>query len=298
MTLNVPSSVQCGELKQLLQENWSKDSPPIVDLENLKLIHSGKVVEKHTTVADLLASTQDGVSLVINVFNRSVSASRSVPLPNPFSGKAAPSPDESLPKPSEEELKSNAPIEWGENIHFHGCFFNEEEAAQVKMVFDKKKSANGKISKREVEKFLRAYWNWMKHNPEYKGHDSEFPLAQFEEVYDRVAVDKEEFMTCNQFRSVFFLFDNNTPDEKCPHGAKDRVKQASEQLQQAIAPNLEFPNTLFELLFAQIDRDSDGLLGCQEMELLYYLFSLEVFELEEDQGNNMPTHVASSPTRA
>jgi hypothetical protein len=36
--------------------------------------------------------------------------------------------------PTQQEIE-----DWGANIHFHGCFFNEEEAQQVAVVFDKKK---------------------------------------------------------------------------------------------------------------------------------------------------------------
>jgi len=74
------------------------------------------------------------------------------------------------------------------------------------------------------------------------------------------------------------LFDNNSSPESCPHGTKERVLRATEQLHRTISPTESIKNETFEQIFKRIDKDSDGVLSCRELELFYYLYTLEVIK--------------------
>jgi hypothetical protein len=54
--------------------------------------------------------------------------------------------------------------DWGRSVHFHGCFFNEDEAQQVKVVFERKKGDDDLMEFTDVHMFLRSYWKWLGRN--------------------------------------------------------------------------------------------------------------------------------------
>jgi len=184
--------------------------------------------------------------------------------------------------PTQEEIE-----DWGRSIHFHGCFFNEEEAQQVAVVFNKKKGEDNLMEFTDVHMFLRTYWKWLISN-HHKSESEKFPMARMMKVKKSV-VGSRKRITLEEFRQIFFLFDNNSSTETCPHGTKDRVKRATEELHRSIEPDLQFQNEKFEQLFAKFDKDNDGSLSCCELELFYYIYTLETTQQQQSTNQqNIP----------
>jgi len=182
--------------------------------------------------------------------------------------------------PTQDEIE-----DWGRNVHFHGCFFNEDEAQQVAIVFDKKKGADNMMEFTDVHMFLRHYWKWLGSN-NHRGTDDKFPMDRLMSVKKQV-VGSRKRVTLNEFRQIFFLFDNNSPTHTCPHGAKDRVQRATEELHRSIEPDEVFQNEKFNRMFSTFDKDNDGSLSCSELELFYYMYTLETMQQQtQNEANN------------
>jgi len=141
----------------------------------------------------------------------------------------------------------------------------------------KKKDVNNNISFAQLKHFLCKYWEFMKHAGTVDSN-SPFPEERLNYYWRRVGND-ENTVSLDQFRTMFFLFCNTTaPDTPCPHGQKERIQAAAQQLHNQFSTNIFFENETFEKVFAEIDHDHDGILTCAESELLFYLYSSEVMK--------------------
>jgi len=248
-------------VKQTLFQNWPSEFDPLENANQLRLIFSGKELKDEEILEDILHLSQCNSPVTIHlVVRRKVSVPSLAPL----------SQTESTSNPETE----TGLFDMGENIHFHGCCFDEEEAAQIKEVFQKKKGEDDKMAFTDAHIFLRSYWKWMATN-NYHDHNKPFPIQHLMEVKKKVA-PKQSRITCSEFRQIFFLFDNRTPCQVCPHGNKSRIQQATEQLHKALQPNTDFASTLFDSLWSQFQKVQDDTLSCQDAELLFYLYSVEI----------------------
>jgi len=241
-------------VKNTLCNEWPTNFPAMSTNDELRLIHSGKMIEEKQTVQEVFKITsQDNTSVTVHI---AIKKNTTKPAPAPTQ----------QPTPVASECCNHSE----EELHFHYCPINEEEVSMVARIFEKKKGTDGKMLFTEVEKFLKTYWNWMKRN-NFKQATSAFPAQQLAELKQKLAGDSDR-LTKDEFREFFYLFDNSdTPEQKCPHGEKLRVQFATRILHSSIDPETEFKADIFDCVFATVDRDADGILSCSELELLYYL---------------------------
>jgi len=251
-------------VKNTLCNEWPTNFPAISTNDELRLIHSGKMIEEKQTVQEVFKITsQNNTSVTVHI---AIKKNTIAPKPVPVAPSQTPTPVASeCCNHSEEEL------------HFHYCPINEEEVCMVASIFEKKKGTDGKMLFSEVEKFLKTYWTWLKRN-NFKQVNSAFPAQQLAELKQKLVGDNDR-LTKDEFREFFYLFDNSSSTEqKCPHGEKLRVQFATRILHNSINPETEFKADVFDSVFATVDRDADGILSCGELELLYYLYSANIIE--------------------
>jgi len=247
-------------VKNSLFQEWPQSFQPLNSVEDIRLIHSGKIIEDEQTVKDVFKIRDEDTNINVTVH---IAIKRTQPA--------------YVPPEAPQETQS----EEGEEIHFHFCSVDEEEASLLSTVFNKKKGQDSKIAFSEVEKFIKVYWTWMKRN-NHKATDEQFPVNEMLSLKTKIVGDSDR-LTDDQFRQFFYLFDNpfKSNESKCPHGEKMRVKIATHILHQSINPDSEFANDIFNDVFEAIDRDSDGVLSCSELELLYYMYSTRVMLTQE-----------------
>ena len=87
-----------------------------------------------------------------------------------------------------------------------------------------------------------------------------------------------ERLTSEQFVQIYCLFESNGHSHTCPDGNKERVKQAVEILHSNLKPGTSFPEETFNEVFNRVDTNLDGNLNCEEIDLLFYLYSLKVVD--------------------
>jgi len=236
------------KVKNSIFTEWPANFPPLSSLDELRLIHSGRIIEEKQTVQEVFKITENDVSVTVHITIKRRSPS--------------------LPKA--------APVEEEETIHYHFCGIDEEEVSMINAIFEKKKGQDDKIAFAEVEKFLKAYWTWMKRN-NFKDSACPFPAETLLALKTKI-IGPEDRNTRDQFRQVFYLFDNVSSEHKCPHGEKPRVQFSTQQLHHSIQPDSEFCLEIFDIVFKDVDKDGDGVLSCKELELLYYLYSTRIME--------------------
>jgi len=243
------------DMNKIVFEEWPTYLQPIHSIEEIRMIHSGKIIEENKTVRE--------------VFNISVGDHEpSVTVHIAIKRKP-------IPVPSTQEAPKEQNMETEEDIHFHFCTVDEEEAGMMNSIFDRKKGEDGKISVEEAEKFLKIFWQWMRKN-NIKGSNEEFPARELQSIKLNL-IGSSERINCDQFRQIFYLFDNNSfSSQACPHGEKERVKVAVQHLHTSTRSDLPFATQVFENVFSSLDRDSDGILSCREVELLYYTYSTHI----------------------
>jgi len=135
-------------------------------------------------------------------------------------------------------------------------------------------------------------------------------MREFAKIKRRVNGRARSPVNFVQFLQIFFLFDNNTPCDACPHGSRDRIFEATKQLHKSLESKEEAPTTptpftapsqspsvvellgaqesssqevdanAFEQLFHLIDRNHDQFLSCQELEMFFYMYSARVVETQ------------------
>jgi len=255
-TFPIDSTFQ--QVKSSLFNEWPKNLPTVSSVDELRLIHSGRIIEENQKVKDVFKiTTEDNVSITVHI------AIRRTPTQKPSSPIQ---PTEVIIPPTEEE-----------EFHHHFCGIDEEEVNMISVIFEKKKGKDGKLLFTEVEKFLKTYWLWMRRN-NFKESHQEFPNSYLLSLKTEL-IGENDRLSKDEFRQFFYLFDNGaTEQRKCPHGEKPRVRFSAEQLHYCIAPDSEFCSDLFDNVFKTVDRDSDGILSCTELELLYYMYSANIIE--------------------
>jgi len=289
LSFNSNENVTIQNVKKKIVENWTQDllpNNPFISIDDIKLIFSGQILKDNELLYAAIkpndgAQIKDLTTIHI-VLNKTLS--KSIPDDKKPQQTAQNIIDQEQTQQDEEQ----SIMDWDSNIHFHGCLYDEEEAEKLHFVFEKK-SKDSTMSILEVEKFLRTYWRWMASN-NYKHHvcnnNNEFPLEHFNDVKARVLVGTDR-VTCDQFFQIFFLFDNDAPENECPHGSIERVKRSTEELHKALQPDTQFADEVFDDVFNSIDLDQDGKLSCKEVELLYYLYSLQVRFAESKEDSNI-----------
>jgi len=271
-TFSFPISTTVEDVKTALIARWPKDAIDcngvvLAVRSQLRLIFSGRVLEDHITIENLLHTCSDtSAAITLHVVLRAVTEEERQILQNQQQNSQAP----------EEESENEWEPEWGKGIHFHGCTFNEEELEQLRTVFAKKQDEQKTITFTDVHAFLRSYWKWMRTN-KHKEEAEEFPMQTMMGVKQRV-IGRNQRVTLDQFLRVFFLFDNRTPCDACPHGQKPRAQRATEELHKTLKPDSHFCDDIFNRVFASIDIDHDNMLTCQELELLFYMYSATVLQ--------------------
>lgn len=127
-------------------------------------------------------------------------------------------------------MVDDVPDDW----HLHGCVFNEEEAEQMKIIFQRKKGQDDLLDMVDIQKFLEVYWKWMIRNQYHStctllntlnqiANDKPFPKSLLDEIKQKVLKNVSR-ASYEQFLQIFFLFDNDAPERTCPHGARARVE--------------------------------------------------------------------------
>eukprot|EP01117_Protostelium_nocturnum_P017934 TRINITY_DN7387_c0_g1_i1.p1 TRINITY_DN7387_c0_g1~~TRINITY_DN7387_c0_g1_i1.p1 ORF type:complete len:353 (-),score=104.50 TRINITY_DN7387_c0_g1_i1:217-1275(-) len=323
-TLSFPLDFSFKSVKETLKNEWKE-----ANLDEFRLIYSGKGVRDDQIVSELGSNVQGPVT--IHVIKRSPPVH--VDTQNTANSSQECGADNSgiSPTAAGHSDSNQEEFELGSNIHFHGCFFNQEELEQLEVVFKKALERsqrernielNGSIFEcqhtvgfSDVHKFLQSYWSWMKRTL-HKEQSEEFPTEELMKIKRNVLGPNQNAVDFTLFLEIFFLFDNNTPCDTCPHGSRERVKQATEKLHNSLlngesesAPTtptpftstaydgLEFPEQtseaqvhpqIFEQLFEMIDKDRDQVLSCQELELFFYLYSCRVVSEGVVRTNNSP----------
>lgn len=132
-----------------------------------------------------------------------------------------------------------------------------------------------------VTAVLKSYWRFIHREGFEIDQGQPFPEHRLEQLRRKIEGSSENVngLTLDQFLSIFYLFDNVAPEEKCIHGEKERVRMATAQLHSIMQPQHEFYHDKFDQLFVLVCGDENGLaLTCKEMELLYYMYSAFVLE--------------------
>jgi len=251
-TKTFPVITTFQRVKQTIFNDWPQHLPSVSSVEDIRLIHSGRIIEGQQTVQEVFKITENDASITVHI---TIKRSSSTPQLAPVE-----------PSHTEEE----------EDLHFHFCGIDEEEVSMIAVVFDKKKGQDNKIAFSEVEKFLKSYWTWMKRN-NHKDTHAEFPSDTLSTLRTKL-IGQETRISKDQLRQFFYLFDNAAPEQKCPHGEKLRVKFSTQQLHYTILPESEFASDVFDTVFNDVDKDADGILTCKELELLYYMYSTRIME--------------------
>jgi len=282
-TVSVPVSNTFLQVKQRLIASW----PSVVTHDfaislpvQLRLIFSGKVLDDSTIVEDLLRTCSDvsspvTVHLVARALTEQERIIHAEANPDPHNNtetKTACTCGREHATYNEDTEQEEWQPDWGKGIHFHGCTFNEEELSQLRTVFSKRADHTNTIAFTDVHAFLRSYWKWMRAN-KHKEEQEEFPMRVLMQVKHRVLGGSEQRASFDHFLRIFFLFDNNTPADTCPHGEKPRVMRATEELHKSLKPSTNFDQAMFDNVFTSIDGDKDNVLTCQELELLFYVYS-------------------------
>jgi hypothetical protein len=243
------------KVKEQLLAEWPADFPVASSIDDLTCIFAGQRVADEQSLSDLKIKALKDDFITVHLLVR---APR-IHTPPPSSPPEPPEPVQG----GEEDLIDT-------NIHLHGCSVSEEEVVQLRQVFEKKKDHNGKMPFAKVEQFLRVYWKYMQRKS-HIDRNTPFPSDMLLDCKQKAKCD--DGVTLDQFLSVFFLFDNKAPHAACPHGHKDRVCQATREMHKALCPGTDFDSELFQSLFSAVDQDGDSVLTCQQVDLLYYLYS-------------------------
>jgi len=271
-TSEVLPSSSVLQVKQTIVQHWPSTLEPLESGTLLRLIYSGHELQDSQVLSDALQldnsseKTTNSNNNESNIHTVHVVVRKSH---NSASERANNNNDQT--QTIQEDSSMDVPTDW----HVHGCTFNEEEADQLGIVFQRKKGADNKMPWNEISKVLNDYWKWSIVN---KFHDPnlKFPTQEMIQIRNTV-LQEEDRATLEQFLSIFFLFDNHTPESICPHGNKNRVMRATEELHKALmGTDHAFDHQTFEQVFQRIDRDSDGVLNCKELELFFYIYSVNV----------------------
>jgi len=272
-TSDVLPSSSVLQVKQSIALQWPSALDPLENVAQLRLIYSGHELQDTQILSDVLQldnsnekpANESNIHTVHVVVRKSVSDqginNNNNIVHNNVESEAN----------TEKDTELDVPMDW----HIHGCTFNEEEAEQLNVVFQKKKGEDNKMPWKEICKVLNDYWKW---SAIHKFHDAnlKFPTQEMAHIKEKVLPD-EDRATQEQFLSIFFLFDNHTPESTCPHGHKSRVLRATEELHKALmGTDHAFDISTFECVFQRIDQDSDGILNCKEVELFFYIYSVNV----------------------
>jgi len=247
------------EVRQKLHGDWPAKLEPIQSIEQIRLIYCGKELQNKQTIEDVLILSKERSVPTVHIVVKKTSVGLTSPpkVPQP----------QSQEPPTQEYL----PEDW----HLHGCAYNDEEIEHMRLVFKKKRGDDGLISFEDIQNFLQVYWKWMIKN-KYHGEDVNFPNSIVLEIKMRV-LEFSERASYDQFLEIFFLFDNDAPQCQCPHGGKARVEKAAQQLHKALkGPEADLQPEVFENVFLSVDKDKDGQLSCKEVELFFYMYSVQV----------------------
>jgi len=173
-------------------------------------------------------------------------------------------------QPEEEELEAAA--------HFHAVTVSEREMSEFRLIFDKKKGADGLITVSTVRMVLQSYWRFI-HREGFEPNPGPFPEERLSSLCRKIKAEDDK-LTLDQFLTVFYLFDNAAAEEPCIHGERERVRIATSQLHSVLQPSHEFYHDKFEELFALVcgQDENQQHLTCKEMELLYYMYSCFVLD--------------------
>jgi len=301
----INSSNTFGQIKIWLISHETQVLTDVMESE-MRFIYCGKVVNDSQTLEELRQMSKDKSQVTIHLVVRSRQTAQpqqsqsqgvrptSLPIDilHPIYFNTTNNSNNSNNENNHAETPQHSPTQeeiedWGRNIHFHGCFFNEEEAHQVAVVFDKKKGADEMMDFTDVHMFLRHYWKWLGSN-NHRAAIDKFPMDRMMSVKKSV-VGSRKRVSLREFRQIFFLFDNNSSTDTCPHGSKERVKRATEELHRSIEPDEAFQNERFDHMFSLLDKDHDGSLSCCELELFYYMYTLETMapQRENNDSNNI-----------
>ncbi len=74
------------------------------------------------------------------------------------------------------------------------------------------------------------------------------------------------------------LTERNTESRYVHNLVVSLLQFSTQQLHRAILPETDFAADVFDTVFNDVDRDADGVLSCQELELLYYMYSTRIME--------------------
>jgi len=254
-----------GEIKSKLLEEWPKDFDPITSIDDMKFIHSGRVIENTQVIQDTLKPSNTADPVTVHLVLHRPSQSSTTPTPPSSTVEESP-----ISAPSTPSTNDSAAPE----IHFHGSMFSETDAERLRALFDTKKGDDNKIAFLDLYKFIRMYWNWTASN-NLRDSNQQFPMTKLMNL-KRSIIGTSDRVSCEQFVQIYFLFDAQSNGQNCPDGSMSRVKMAVERLHQNMQPNTTFPEETFNQLFTSVDTNADGQLDCDQIDLLFYLYSLQV----------------------
>jgi len=266
-TLSFPSTSNFDNIRHYLQNNWPEEFGALEPGSELKFIYSGKFLKDEDTLEGLKFTPNSVQTVHVSV-------------------KPPTAPVTSIPGDGELVAQDDA--------HLHGFVFDEHEAEEITRIFEKKKGPNETITFAQLVQFLHSYWQFMQRTNNIPPN-TPFPEDRLDRFWSQVCGQDRSVVNLEQFRTMFFLFCNTTAaDTPCPHGQKDRLREATAQLHTQVSSPISFQNDTFEQLFATIDTDHDGVLSCVESELLFYLYSAEVMKKVPVVENVPPPNAAGA----
>jgi len=131
-----------------------------------------------------------------------------------------------------------------------------------------------------------------------------FPTEKLSKILRTVlkvsSLDGQTLIDKEQFRIIFYLFTSDTDNHACPSGSKESVKRMIEQYHVTLDTTQSFDNDLFNSIYHNVEQLQDQEqqqssqqqqqnLTCQNIELLFYLYTAHVY-LQRDKLSNNQQH--------
>lgn len=221
-------------MKHSLIRGWPIKWPRARQASDLRFIFLGKEVQDSDKLQELKNRTKssDVVTIHLVIRERNPGSPTTPQMPSPAKIHRTPIRQPNFDQEDNKEKETEPPSEEEQvqEPHFHAVTVSEKELNEFRMIFDRKKGADGLIAMGTVRAVLQSYWKFIHREGFEVDQGQPFPENRLEELRRKVEASEDKGLTLDQFLSIFYLFDNLASEEKCIHGDKERVRIATSQL--------------------------------------------------------------------